>query len=53
MNKEAAYWISISTFAKCGALKINNLIIKIFHENNISIEDFFNYQKMTGKIIMI
>jgi DNA protecting protein DprA len=39
--KEAAYWISLAHLPRWGHLKINNLIIKFFHENKISIEDFF------------
>lgn len=41
MNKEATYWITLAHLPKWGHLKINNLIIKFFHENKISIEDFF------------
>lgn len=41
MNKEAAYWIALAHLPRWGHLKINNLIIKFYHENKISIEDFF------------
>jgi DNA processing protein len=41
MNKEAAYWIALAHLPGWGHLKINNLIIKFFHENKLSIEDFF------------
>lgn len=41
MMKEAAYWIALSHLSGWGYLKTNNLIIKFFHENNISIEEFF------------
>ncbi|MDD5529459.1 MAG: DNA-processing protein DprA [bacterium] len=42
MTKEATYWIALAHLPKWGYLKINNLIIKFFHEEKISIEDFFN-----------
>jgi len=42
MTNEAAYWIALAHLPKWGHLKINNLIIKFFHENQISIIDFFS-----------
>jgi DNA processing protein len=42
MNKEAAYWIAMAHLPRWGHLKINNLIIKFYHENKLSIEDFFH-----------
>lgn len=42
MIKDAAYWIALAHMPRWGYLKINNLIIKFYHENQISIEDFFN-----------
>jgi DNA processing protein len=41
MNNEAAYWIALAHLPRWGHLKINNLIIKFFHENKITIEEFF------------
>lgn len=41
MNKEAAYWISLAHLPRWGYLKINNLIIKFYHEKKMTIEDFF------------
>ncbi|MCF8265341.1 MAG: DNA-processing protein DprA, partial [Melioribacteraceae bacterium] len=41
MNKEAAYWIALAHLPRWGYLKINNLIIKFYHEKKLSIEDFF------------
>jgi predicted Rossmann fold nucleotide-binding protein DprA/Smf involved in DNA uptake len=41
MNKEAAYWIALAHLSRWGYLKINNLIIKFFHEKKLTIEDFF------------
>ncbi len=42
MNKEAPYWISLAHLPRWGYLKINNLVIKFFHEEKISIEEFFH-----------
>ncbi|NML38915.1 DNA-processing protein DprA [Chitinophaga sp. G-6-1-13] len=41
IKEAAAYWIALAHLPKWGHLKINNLIIKFFHENKISIEEFF------------
>jgi predicted Rossmann fold nucleotide-binding protein DprA/Smf involved in DNA uptake len=41
MMKDAAYWISLAHLPRWGYSRINNLIIKFFHENHISIEEFF------------
>lgn len=41
MTNETAYWIALAHLPKWGNLKINNLIIKFFHENQISIVEFF------------
>ncbi len=41
MNKEAPYWIALAHLPKWGHLKLNNLIIKFYHENKLSIHDFF------------
>ena len=41
MNNEAAYLIALAHFPRWVHLKINNLIIKFYHENKLSIEDFF------------
>ena len=40
-KEEATYWIALAHMPRWGHFKINNLIIKFFHENNISIEEFF------------
>lgn len=42
MNKEITYWISLAHIPKWGHAKINKLIVKFFHEEKISIEEFFN-----------
>ncbi len=41
MNKDAAYWIALTHLPKWGRLKINNLIIKFYHENKLTPENFF------------
>ncbi len=41
MMKDAAYWLSLAHLPRWGHLRINNLIIKFYHENQISVEDFF------------
>ena len=41
MMKDAAYWISLAHLPRWGYSRINNLIIKFFNENQISIEEFF------------
>jgi hypothetical protein len=53
MNKEAAYWIALAHLPRWGHLKINNLIIKFYHEHKLSIEDFFQYLKILEKSICI
>jgi len=47
MEKEAAYWISLAHLPRWGYGKINKLIIKFFHEEKISIEEFFNLSEST------
>lgn len=42
MMNEATYWIALAHLPRWGHLKINNLIIKFYHENKISIEEFFH-----------
>jgi len=49
MNKESAYWIALAHMPRWGHLKINNLIIKFYHENKLSIEDFFQLTESDWK----
>ena len=49
MEKEAAYWISLAHLPRWGYGKINKLIIKFFHEEKISIEEFFNLPELTWR----
>ena len=41
MNNEEAYWITLAHIPKWGYVKINKLIITFFHDNNLTIEEFF------------
>jgi len=49
INNEATYWIALAHLPRWGHLKINNLIIKFFHENKISIEAFFHLNENEWK----
>lgn len=48
-KEEATYWIALAHLPRWGHLKINNLIIKFFHENKISIEEFFQFNENTWR----
>src|SRR5579863_1529916 len=49
MMTEASYWISLAHLPRWGYSKINALIIKFFHENKISVEDFFQLSEATWR----
>lgn len=49
MNKDAAYWIALAHLPRWGHLKINGLIIKFYHEQKLSIEDFFQLSENDWK----
>jgi DNA processing protein len=42
MNKEAAYWIALAHLPGWGYQKINNLIVRFYHDHKMSIDEFFN-----------
>ena len=42
MKNEATYWITLAHLPKWGLGKTNSLIVRFFHEEKISIEEFFN-----------
>lgn len=42
MKNESTYWITLAHLPRWGYGKINSLIVKFFHENKISVEEFFN-----------
>lgn len=46
IKEEATYWIALANLPRWGHLKINNLIIKFYHENKISIEEFFQLNEI-------
>jgi DNA protecting protein DprA len=48
-KEESTYWISLAHLPGWGHLKINNLIIKFYHENRISIEEFFQLDENTWR----
>ena len=48
-KEEATYWIALAHLPRWGHLKINNLIIKFFHENKITIEEFFHLNESVWK----
>ncbi len=43
-KEEAIYWIALAHLPRWGHLKINSLIVRFFHENKISIEEFFQLE---------
>ena len=49
MNKDAAYWIAFAHLPRWTHLKINTLIIKFYHENKLSPEDFFRLSELDWK----
>lgn len=49
MNKEAAYWIALAHLPQWGYLKINSLIVKFYHNNKLSPEDFFSLSENDWK----
>jgi DNA processing protein len=42
---EIPYWISLAHIPYWGAAKINAIVVKFFHEQKCSIQDFFNLEK--------
>lgn len=48
-KEEATYWIALAHLPRWGHLKINNLIIKFYRENKISIEEFFQLNENTWR----
>jgi DNA processing protein len=41
MNQNTAYWLTLANLPKWGPKKTIGLIIKFFHERNLTIEEFF------------
>ena len=48
-KEEATYWIALAHLPRWGHLRINNLIIKFFHDNKISVEEFFQLNENQWK----
>jgi DNA processing protein len=42
MKNEAAYWIALAHLPKWSYSKINTLVVKFFHNEKITIDEFFN-----------
>jgi predicted Rossmann fold nucleotide-binding protein DprA/Smf involved in DNA uptake len=42
MKNEATYWSALAHLPGWGYNKINNLVVRFFHEEKVSIEEFFN-----------
>lgn len=51
MTNEATYWMTLAHLPKWGYKRINDLIIKFFHENQISIADFWGLSESDWKNI--
>ena len=49
MNNDAAYWIALAHLPRWGYLKINKLIVKFYHEQKLSIEEFFQLSESDWK----
>ena len=49
MTNEAAYWMALAHLPKWRYLDITSLIVKFFHENQISIVDFFDLSEKDWK----
>lgn len=49
MNKEAAYWMALAHLPRWGYSKINSLIVKFYHKNQLSIADFFQLSESDWK----
>ncbi len=45
MNNETAYWIALAHLPGWRNLKINKLIIRFYHENKLTVEDFFQLDR--------
>lgn len=48
-KEEASYWIALAHLPRWGYSKINTLIVKFFHENRITIEEFFHLNEKEWK----
>ena len=44
-KNEMPYWISLAHIPHWGAAKINAIVVKFFHEQKCSIQDFFHLEK--------
>lgn len=51
MINDAAYWIALAHLPQWKHARVNELIIKSFHEQKLSLEDFFNLPENEWKIL--
>ena len=49
MTADAPYWMALAHLPRWGYSRINNLIVKFYLENKISIEEFFNLNDIDWK----
>jgi DNA processing protein len=49
MNKDAVYWMALAHLPRWGYAKINNLIIRFYHENKLTPESFFQLSETDWK----
>jgi predicted Rossmann fold nucleotide-binding protein DprA/Smf involved in DNA uptake len=49
MTKDASYWVALAHLPGWGYLKINNLIIKFYHEHKLTPEQFFQLSENEWK----
>jgi DNA processing protein len=48
-KNEIPYWISLAHLPRWGAAKINSVVVKFFHEEKITIQDFFHLDILQWK----
>ena len=48
---EIPYWIALAHLPRWGPARINNLVVKFFHNEKITIEDFFHLEESKWKNI--
>lgn len=51
MKKEIPYWIALSQLPRWKRARMNDLIVKFYHDNKITIEDFFHLDENLWKTI--
>lgn len=49
MENEKSYWITLAHLPRWGMAKINSVVVKFFHDEKITIQDFFHLEKAQWK----